>query len=253
LAERRSFITDKKQEYLVGSIKPTGRPGAKTDPKLSISGVKQITVSMNFTEGTEAEFGASMSAYEAKVAELATMKVDLIQARGAPPFMLLGFKGEQEIINVWEKKYSVPILTSARNHVRALRTLGVAKFIGASYFPRRLNDIFETYFREAGFDVLAIEGINVPFADVPKLPAADVYEHVIKMCEKYADAEGMYMLGGAWKTIDIIDRLERTMGLPVIHAAAARCWETQMRLGLRQPVTGCGRLLAEMPALADLD
>jgi maleate cis-trans isomerase len=56
------------------------------------------------------------------------------------------------------------------------------------------------------------------------------------------------MLGSAWKTLDIIDSLEKTLGLPVIHPGPARCWETQLRLGLRHPMPGYGRLLAEMPA-----
>jgi hypothetical protein len=32
----------------------------------------------------------------------------------------------------------------------------------------------------------------------------------------------------------------------VVHPIPARCWEIQLRLSIRQPVTGYGRLLAEM-------
>jgi maleate isomerase len=202
---------------------------------------------MNFTRGDEQEFRSSMQGYEAKVAELAEMNPDLIRPSGAPPFMLLGFRGEQELIRGWEKKYGVQMFTSGQNHIRALRTLGVKKFVGASYFPESMNAVFARYFVEAGFDVLAMEGIDVPFADVPRLPPQDILAHMKRIAGAHPDAQGIYMLGSAWKTLAIIDQLETDSGLPVVHAGPARCWETQRRLRLRHPIHGYGRLLAQMP------
>src|SRR5512145_130410 len=140
--------------------------------------IKFVNVTMNFTRGDEQEFRSSMQGYEAKVAELAEMNPDLIRPSGAPPFMLLGFRGEQELIRGWENKYGVQMFTSGQNHIRALRTLGVRKFVGASYFPESMNTVFARYFVEAGFDVLAMEGIDVPFADVPRLPPQDILAHM---------------------------------------------------------------------------
>jgi maleate cis-trans isomerase len=46
--------------------------------------------------------------------------------------------------------------------------------------------------------------------------------------------------------LDVIDMLEQDLGVPVVHPIPARCWEIQLRLSIRQPVQGYGRLLAEM-------
>jgi len=154
-----------KQEYLVGWISPTNRPdGRETqlDDKMP-SNIRVANVTTNFTRGTEEEFRVSMPVYEAKVRELAAMNADLILPSGAPPFMLLGFEGERQIIQNWEKQFGIPMFTSGQNHARALRTLGVRQFVGASYFPEKMNSIFRRYFTEAGFSVLAMEGIDVPF------------------------------------------------------------------------------------------
>jgi len=188
-----------------------------------------------------------MPGYEAKAAELAKMGADLVRPGGAPPFMLLGYKAEQELIRSWEKKYGVQMFTSGQNHVRALRALAIRKFAGASYFPEKMNAIFARYFIDAGFQVLAMEGLDSPFADVPKVPPERILEFMKSIAAKHRGVDGIYMLGSAWKTIDIIDQLEKTTGLPVVHAGPARCWETQLRLGLRFPMPGYGRLLAEMP------
>ena len=242
------------KEYLVGWISPTNRPdGRETqlDDKMP-SNVRVVNAALNFTRGTEEEFRASMPAYEAKVAELAGMKANLILPSGAPPFMLLGFAGEIRMIQGWEKKFGIPMFTSGQNHVRALRTLGIQKFIGASYFPDKLNSVFQRYFSEAGFTVLAMEGIDAPFTEVPKLPPKQITEHIEKLLAKHPDAQGIYMLGSAWRTLDIIDKLEQTLGLPVVHPGPARWWETLLRLDLQHRVSGYGKLLAEMPEAAPL-
>jgi len=246
-------MEDEKRTFIVGTVYPTNRPGPRSpqlDDKLP-SNVKFISNSMNFTQGTEEEFGASMPAYELRVAELVQMNADLVRTSGAPPFMILGFDGERAMLRGWQEKYSVPMFTSGQNHIHALKALGVQKFVGASYFPNSLNAIFARYFTQAGFNVLAMEGLKVSFADVPKLAPMQIYEEIKKMFETQPGADGIYLLGSAWKTLEIIDPLEKAVGVPVVHPAPARCWETQLRLGFRQPITGYGRLLAQMPPLGE--
>jgi maleate isomerase len=243
-------MPETQKEYIVGTVRPTNRPetGQEIDLDERIPAkIKFITLTMNFTEGTEEEFRTSMPGYETKSAQLARMGADLVRPSGAPPFMLLGHKGEQEIISSWEKKYGVQMFTSGQNHVRALRTMGVKKFVGASYFPEKMNAVFARYFTEAGFQVLGMEGIDSPFAEVPNVPPEDIFQFMKGIAAKHKDADGIYMLGSAWRTLDIIDPLEKDLGLPVVHAGPARCWETQLRLGLRYPIDGYGKLLAEMP------
>lgn len=246
-------MAQSQKQFLVGSVWPTNRSGTlgdkELDPKLPAA-IKLVHLTMDFKQGTEAEFAAAIPGYEAKVAELAAQKVDLIRVLGAPPFMIQGYDRERELIDAWEKKYNVPMFTSSLNHCRAFRSLGVRKVVGATYLPPNLNAIFKSYLTGAGFDVLGIEGVDVPFHDVPKIPAEEFYEHLLQIFARHRSGDCLYMLGSAWKTLGIIGRLEETLGVPVIHPLPARSWETQLRLGLRQPIEGYGRLLAGMPELA---
>ena len=245
-------MAEAQKEYLVGTVRPTNRPEAGQELDLEAlipAKIKFVSLTMNFTRGTEEEFGTSMPGYEAKAAELAKMGADLVRPSGAPPFMLLGYQREQELIASWEKKYGVQMFTSGQNHVHALSTLGIRKFAGASYFPEKMNAVFARYFTDAGFEVLAMQGIDAPFADVPSVPPEQISQFMKDIAAKHKDSDGIYMLGSAWKTVAIIDRLEKELGLPLVHAGPARCWETQLRLGLRHPIPGYGRLLAEMPAI----
>jgi hypothetical protein len=127
-------MAETKREYIVGTVRPTNRPesGQEIDLEEKIPAqIKFLTRTMNFTRGTEEEFSTSMPGYEAKAAELAKMNADLVRPSGAPPFMLLGYKGEQEISG-WEKIRRSDVHSVRITH--ALRTLASCR---ASYFPRK--------------------------------------------------------------------------------------------------------------------
>ena len=232
----------------VGLIKPTHRPGSLEEfIRLLPEGIGVIPLFLGIQRGTEDEFLSVLEAIEAKVAELAALKVDLIHPEGAPPFMVHGYKGGEKIVKQWEAKYQCPIVTASQTQVEALRILGVKKILGVTYFTGKINDTFTRYFVDAGFDVLAMEGIPVAFEDVGRLASQEVYAHTRKAFLRHGGADAIYMLGSGWRTLDIIKPLEEDLQVPVIHPVPARAWSLQKRLHVRQPVRGYGKLLEEMP------
>jgi maleate isomerase len=234
---------------LVGCIKPTMRPGSLEELfRILPEGIGIIPLFLEISEGTTEEFKRVFTYVEPLVAKLAKQGCDIIHPEGAPPFMMLGYKGEANLIAQWEKKYGKPIFTSGTNHVRALRALKVKRFVGATYFTGPINDLFAKYFTDAGFETLGMEGIATAFQDVGQLSSHEVYAHVKKCFLKHPKAEAIYLLGSGWRVLPIIDTLEQDLGVPVVHPVPARCWEIQHRLSVRQPVPGYGRLLAEMIA-----
>ena len=233
---------------VVGLIKPTHRPGSLEEfIRLLPEGIGVIPLFVGFQRGNEDEFREALRAYEERVDELAALGVDVINPEGAPPFMVHGYKGEQEIIRQWEKKHKIPVVTASMTQVEALRALKVKKFVGVTYFTGKINETFSRYFVEAGFEILAMEGISVAFEDVGRLSSQEVYAHTRKAFLKYPGADAIYMLGSGWRTLDIIHLLEEDLQVPVVHPVPARVWAIQKRLHVRQPVKGFGKLLEEMP------
>jgi maleate isomerase len=233
---------------VVGMINPTLRPGVTEEViRLLPEGIGLIPLFLNIRRGTEDEFATMMPAYEAQVAVLAEFGCDLIHPHGAPPFMVQGRRREARIIKHWEKKYRTPIMSVAQNHVNALRTLKARSIVGATYFPAKLNAVFANYFRDAGFTVRGMEGIDVPFERVQELSSQQVYAHIKRHFLKAKGADAIYMLGSGWRTLDIIATLEQDLQVPVVHPVAARVWEIQKRLHVREPRQGFGHLLAALP------
>ena len=100
-------------------------------------GIGVIPLFNNVRHGKIEEFQSALPAYEEKIAELAEDKVDLIHPAGTPPFMLLGYKGEAEIIQRWERQFGIPIFTSGTNQVAAMKALKFELLNG--YRDRRMT------------------------------------------------------------------------------------------------------------------
>ena len=234
----------------VGMVKPTTQEGTGSHDalmRLLPPTVRTHTIYCGIKDGTVEEFKTVMPQYERGVAEVAALKVDLIHPEGTPPFMLHGFAGEQRIVKGWEDKYGIPVFTSGTNQIRAMKALGARRIVGAGY-DLITGPIVEQYFRDAGFDVIAIEKVKATWEEVGLLTDEQMIEMMSDVFRRHPGGQVMYLQGSKWPSLDVVERLEQRIGVPVVQAVAARCWEIQVRLGLRRPVMGYGRLLAEMPA-----
>jgi hypothetical protein len=89
-------------------------------------------------------------------------------------------------------------------------------------------------------------GIDVDFDKVPDLPSDKVYRFIKEAFHNNPKAEAIYMLEPAWRTLDIIEKLETDLCVPVIHAVRVQCWDIQRHLDIHEPVKGFG-LIAELP------
>lgn len=234
---------------VVGVIKPTRSAGSLEEfIRLLPDGIGVIPLFLNVRQQTESEFRAAFEDTEARVAELATtFKVDLIHPEGAPLFMLHGFEGERRIISGWEDRHGIPLFTSGQSQVEAMRALGIQRFVGLTYIRGEINDTFARYFREAGFDVLAMKCAEASVPTSAQLTSSEVYFHAKRLFLQHEGAEAIYLLGSGWHVLDMIDELEQDLGVPVLHPVPVRVWMVQRRLHVRQAVAGFGRLLETMP------
>ena len=241
-------MADRNRSGFVGMVKPTSTASGSHDALAAMlpKSVRCHTFYCGIKDGTVEEFKTIMPQYERGVAEVAAMRVDLIHPEGTPPFMLHGYAGEQRIVKGWQDKYGIPVFTSGMNQIRAMRALGAKRVTGAGY-DSITGPIVERYFMDAGFDVTAIEKVKATWEEVGLLTDEQMIDMMEDVFRRNPGGDVMYLQGSKWPSLNIVERLEARIGVPVVQAVAARCWEIQLRLGLRQPVAGFGRLLTEMP------
>jgi len=244
----RAAIAAAKHVGTLGLILPTHTPAFLNDLSTFLPpGVAIMPVYLNLSQGTRQEFESVMPAYEKWVAFLADQGCDLISAGGAPPFMLAGYAREHDIVSGWEKKYTTHVVTSPQDQVNALRALNIKRFIGVTPLARDQSPYYAKYFTDAGFTVLGMEGLDADFNSVKAVTPDQIVAFIKTTFAKYPGAEGVYVLGSEWRSADIVDRLEHELGVPAISPVIAQAWDIQKRLHQHWPVTGYGRLIAELP------
>jgi maleate cis-trans isomerase len=241
-----------KQRAVVGVIHPTTGAGGTADlERLLPAGIRFISRHLGIREQNEEEFRSALGKEAALVDEVAAEGPDLLHPIGAPVFMVHGYAGEQRIIGEWEAKHGIPMFTSGQSHVNALRALGIRHFVGLSPMSERMNEIAAQYFKDAGFDVLALDRVRGQTEDHTAITWKEAYDQARRTFEAHPGAEAVYFISSGWRIMEAIPELERDLGVPVVHPVPARAWEIQRRLGLKHPVKGSGQLMEKLPALVE--
>lgn len=234
----------------IGIVNPTRGTGSIEElTRLLPEGIGVVVSHNDIRHGTIDEFRTVIGTYGEQVRAFgeAPDKVDAIHPAGTPPFMLLGFAAERELVRKWEDAYEIPVFTSGMNQVRAMKALGMERFVGIGY-DFEDTDIVARYFRDAGLSPQALVKLPGAWEDVGRISPQTVYGLIKKaFLEHRKSAQGIYLQGSKWRILNIVEILEQDLGVPVVHPIAARAWEIQRRLTVRQPRRGYGRLLAEMP------
>jgi maleate cis-trans isomerase len=235
---------------LVGCIKPRARGSSLGEMiRLLPPGIDVVPVYVNLAEGSREELQGSYPAYERNIAYLASERCDLISIEGAPPFMILGPDGEAKLLDSWKQKYKIDMFTSSQNQVNVLRAIKIKKILGITgSFGPDLNRSFAKYFEDSGINVIAMEGIGATFQSVGEVPAEAIYSFIKKKFLQHPGADAIYILGSGLDALGVVAPLEQDLGIPVIQPIAARIWEIQRRLHVRQPIKGYGTLLENLPA-----
>ncbi len=78
---------------------------------------------------------------------------------------------------------------------------------------------------------------------------ADIYRLAVDTLKDAPGAEALYMPCPQWPVCDVIDIIERDTGVPVIASTSANFFAAFSALGIREPITGHGRLLASLASM----
>jgi maleate cis-trans isomerase len=233
----------------VGCIKPRAHDSSLVEMiRLLPAGIGVASVYLNLAEGTREELANSYATYEKNVAYLASQRCDTISIEGAPPFMILGPDGEAKLVDGWKQKYQTDMFTSSQNQVNVFRAMKVKKVLGITAFGADMNKSYAKYFEDCGIGVVAMEGMEVSFRSIPDVPAEVIYTFIKKKFLEHPQADAIYILGSGLDALGLVAVLEGDLGVPVVQPIAARIWEIQRRLHVRQPIKGYGSLLETLPA-----
>lgn len=154
-------------------------------------------------------------------------------------FVRKGF--DQELIDAIEKKTKTPTTTTSSAINDALKHLNVKKVAISSPYPEWLNDRLADFLEYSGFKVVGKQGLNKEW---PILLGPENAYNVAKAANN-DEADGVLISCTNFRSLEVIDRLEKDLGKPVISSNTASMWKLLQMVGSKDGVAGAGRLLKQ--------
>jgi len=143
-----------------------------------------------------------------------------------------------------------PAFTSAEAIGAAARALDTRKIALVSPYSDDVIGRAKNYFEvDCGLEVVAMEGFGA--TDAYAIGALDE-SHAVEAFERIDSPaiEALVVPGGNFPTMRHIQPWEDRFGKPVITTNQVVLWSMMAQLGVSEPITGHGRLLADVPAWA---
>ena len=140
-----------------------------------------------------------------------------------------------------QKHTGISTTTSSASIVEAFRKMRAKKICVASPYEPWMNEKLREYLEADGFEVLAMKGLGTQAhgsvkPEQVKALAMEVFR---------PEAEAVFISCSNFRTLDIIEAVERETGKPVITSNQAAMWGSLRGIGDRRVISGAGRLFQE--------
>jgi len=142
---------------------------------------------------------------------------------------------------VKEAKPEAKITTPSTAAIKALKKLNIKKLAIFTPYSKKLNDEIIDYFSSQGFDIVANTYLDIAADyDIGKVDQNFLLETLSQIEIKNADA--LFISCTALPVLNIIERLEKKLGKPVITSNQSLIWDTLESIGMNKDIQGFGKL-----------
>jgi maleate isomerase len=128
--------------------------------------------------------------------------------------------------------------------IAALRAIAARRIAVATPYLEEINRQEVQYLENAGFQVTQIQGLQLE-KDSDMVRVSPEYLAEFARQADTPDSDALFISCGALRSLEIVDRLERRLGKPVICSNQAMMWHVLRLAGLPDRIEGYGRLLRD--------
>jgi maleate isomerase len=170
---------------------------------------------------------------------LASVEPDVIVVAHTATSYYLGREGESDLLARLDKSTGKRVITAFGSVLRALERLNVRRLALGAPYSRETTLQGKAHLEAHGLEVVNFANLQ-GVTNIYDETAERAYE--ARLVDK-EDAEAVFLSGTGLPTLPVLEMLEQDLGKPVISSASAMMWHALRLAGVRQPISGYGRLL----------
>lgn len=226
----------------LGMMLPSGNVAAEAQFNTMLpAGVSLHTTRLKLTGSSDAELLAMADRVEDGASLLADACADLILFH-CTAVSTWDAEMDRTLPERITKATGVPATATSRALLAALAALNVRRIVMVSPYIEAINTR-ETAFLEAHqIGVLKAVGLNIELAkNMISVEPGEWYRLVRDNARD--DADAYFISCTAVRSLEVIEDLERDLGRPVITSNQVAVWHSLRTMGLKDQLTGYGRLL----------
>lgn len=157
---------------------------------------------------------------------------------------VFGWDGAHEQVARLQEVTGLPTSSTSLAFVAACRALGLSRVSVAASYPQDVAEHFVAFLRAGGIEVTAMgsHGI-VTAAEVGTLGQAEV-EAIVRGADLSDNAQAVLVPDTAMHTLQWLESLERTAGVPVLTANQVTIWQGLSLLGEVPRIGALGSLFS---------
>lgn len=185
---------------------------------------------MEFKETTPEYFERMIDDVPAGARMLSHAKVDAIMFGCTSGSLYGGLGYDEKIISQIKAEVCLPTSTTSTAAIEAFRTLGIQKIVVATPYESWVDDLEKKFFEGNGVNVIKIQGLGMRGADVWELHPETFYRFAKAQDKEEADALFLSCMG--LRTLEVLPKLERDLGKPVLSSNQVTLWKLFMLCGI---------------------
>jgi len=191
-------------------------------------------------EGQDARNAEMLANLDENVALMSLVKPSVIVLAHTASSYALGNAAEAALVARLSQG-GIPFITAFGAVIRALRHLGARRVALATPYSEDATLKSKAHLEANGFEVPAwktLENVTNIYDETPERAAG------LARGVDVPAAQAVFMSGTGMPTIEVLGRLEKELGKPVLSSATAMMWDALRTAGYKGAVEGYGSLLS---------
>ena len=144
-------------------------------------------------------------------------------------------------------RFKIPLVTALSASIAALKSYRARSILLMTPFDEPLNRLIREHLQRSEIQAVSPAEVLSHYTVALKMGPDEVYALTEKALSAASDVDAIYFQGAVLDPLEILEKMEKDFGTPVVASNPAMLWSILSQLGLTYRIRGYGRLLEEWP------